>query len=93
MTFNRGCVNPKSRNFGCALDPSTQPHSKDLEKFKVVKVRTNRAYICRWALKAEQGIQTELYDMFGIASHSWQGECKICEIEEAGYSSEWLGYA
>ena len=70
MTFNRGCVNPKSRNFGCALDSSAQPHGKDLENYKVVKVRGNRAYLCRWAMKPELEMQEEMRQVFGITTQT-----------------------
>jgi hypothetical protein len=39
------CVNPKSGHTQCALDYDT-PH-------KVVKFRSNRAYICRWNIKRD----------------------------------------
>ncbi len=74
MTFNKGCVNPKSRNFGCALDSPSQPHGKVLESFKVVKVRGNRSYLCRWAMKADLSMKQELHDVFGIYSHAWEAD-------------------
>jgi len=61
MSYVHGCVNPKGRNFGCALDSGEQ-----LASFKVVKHRGNRCYLCRWAIKESLGLRAELQRMLGV---------------------------
>ena len=63
MTFVHGCVNPKARNLGCALDGDS---SAKLSSFKVVKYRGNRCYLCRWAARPDPKLQDELLRSLGV---------------------------
>ena len=52
MTYHSKCVNPKSHNTFCALDNNINR--------KVLKIRSNRCYLCRWAVRENLGLSNEL---------------------------------
>lgn len=54
------CVNPRSRAHFCALDDASLYNDVDL-----VCIRSNRAYLCRWALHPHLPAHQELKDIFG----------------------------
>jgi hypothetical protein len=68
MTFMRHCINPKPSATICSLEHNFPT--------KVVKLRQNRAYLCRWAVKpsvkklnllGELGVNGETADLFEVA--------------------------
>jgi hypothetical protein len=52
MTYYNKCVNPKSHNTYCALDSNVNR--------RVLKIRSNRCYLCRWLLRKDLGLSNEL---------------------------------
>ena len=55
------CVNPRPGHQHCGLD-STTAH----DAYKVIKLSTNRCYLCRWVVKPSLGLAEKLRTLFGI---------------------------
>eukprot|EP01036_Dinobryon_divergens_P025845 gene25845-34433_t len=53
------CINPKPRS-SCALE------SDKLDSFKVVRVRLNRSYLCRWATNPQLHLLDTLREILGV---------------------------
>lgn len=85
MTYNRHCVNPKPQNTQCALD-------SDLP-FRVVKVKSNRSYLCRWLVKDNVVPLDHLYKTLGITASSDLFEVAGCMMRMAMWPSDKLWQA
>lgn len=80
-TYLRNCVNPRPSAKICALD-------KDLAH-RVVKFRSNRAFLCRWVVKQEIYDKSLLADL-GISSETDLFEAAGCMLRLAMWPTERL---
>ena len=87
MTFNRGCVNPRPGNLGCALDTEGKV---DYSAYKVVRHRGNRAYLCRWGIRDSLGLREELTETLGITRQSDLYEVAGCMLRLAMWPTDIL---
>lgn len=79
------CHNPKSSHVYCALD-----HTASLENYKVVRYIGNRAYICRWLIKEDLDLRSELEKSLGINIHSNLYEVAGCLLRLAMHPTNLL---
>ena len=76
------CVNPRPGQQFCALD-------KELNH-KVIKVRSNRAYLCRWAIRNDLVDPAHLQETLGLGHDSDLFEMAGCMLRLAMWPSEKL---
>lgn len=81
FTYLRNCVNPRPSAKICTLD-------NDLPQ-KVVKLRSNRAFLCRWLVKREIYEKSSLADL-GINSETDLFEAAGCMLRLAMWPTERL---
>lgn len=79
FTYLRNCVNPRTKS--CALDV-------DLAQ-KVVKFRSNRAFLCRWVVRQEIYEKSSLADL-GISTETDLFEAAGCMLRLAMWPTEKL---
>jgi len=64
--------------------------SEKLDTFKVVRVRLNRSYLCRWATNPQLHLQDTLRDLLGVddqVQHHLQSSTAIIYLF---YYNKWL---